>query len=104
MTGTVCDFIRQIGFLSINVDVAISSSQVCGAVIGDEAAPKLFLVSPYMVNGTLPQWRKRGEPLVRGLKKKVRPPGADMVTLGGAALHGLLKRQLVSSVVDRDCI
>ncbi len=27
--------------------------------IEDEIAPQLFLVSPYMANGTLAQWRKR---------------------------------------------
>ena len=35
-------------------------------------APEIFLVSPYMKNGTLAQWRKTANPLIAEIAERVR--------------------------------
>ena len=37
-----------------------------------EALSQFFLVSPYMTNGTLPQWRKRAAPSMLEVEMRVR--------------------------------
>ena len=39
----------------------------------DESASQLFLVSPYMKNGTLAQWRKKTNPSIVDIEERVRP-------------------------------
>ncbi len=38
----------------------------------NEAAGHIFLVSPYMTNGTLSQWRKKQTPSLLDIEKRVR--------------------------------
>ena len=38
----------------------------------DKSAKQIFLVSPYMKNGTLAQWRKNTNPSVTEVEKRVR--------------------------------
>ncbi|KAF8332885.1 kinase-like domain-containing protein [Amanita rubescens] len=40
-------------------------------VIEDEMAPQFFLVSPYMKNGTLAQWRKRRNPSTTEIEERM---------------------------------
>jgi serine/threonine protein kinase len=40
--------------------------------IEDEKAPQFFLVSPYMKNGTLAQWRKISNPSSANIAERVR--------------------------------
>ena len=37
-----------------------------------EPASQFFLVSPYMENGTLAQWRKKANPSVADIEERVR--------------------------------
>ena len=37
----------------------------------DESASQLFLVSPYMKNGTLAQWRKKANPSIVDIEERV---------------------------------
>ena len=41
-------------------------------IYGNEASSQFFLVSPYMTNGTLAQWRKRAEPPLLEVEMRVR--------------------------------
>lgn len=40
--------------------------------IEHEMAPQYFLISPYMKNGTLAQWRKRRNPSTAEIEERVR--------------------------------
>ena len=41
-------------------------------IFEDEAASRMFLVSPYMKNGTLSQWRKKASHLTSEIQRLVR--------------------------------
>ena len=41
-------------------------------IFEDEAASRIFLVSPYMKNGTLCQWRKKTGPSTSEIQRLVR--------------------------------
>ena len=54
----------------------------------DKPASLLFLVSPYMQNGTLSQWRAKSNPSVAEIQKRVR------------LLHFLLLHQAIDLRLD----
>jgi hypothetical protein len=37
----------------------------------DEMEPRYFLVSPYMMNGTLAEWRKKANPSITEIQERV---------------------------------
>jgi hypothetical protein len=41
-------------------------------IFEDEAAPRMFLVSPYMKNGTFSQWRRKADRSTAEIQRLVR--------------------------------